>query len=177
MFHRYLSMIYDVPPVLWFALMAVVVLVWISLADRFQTRTWWIPLNRVLVVLSMAAIVWITILVRARQNTDVFWDPLYAWKLTKRYPDAYRQMMLNVVLFFPLGLTIPFAFPYRKIALWTVIFAISYSAGIEYLQFALSRGYFELGDIFLNSFGTLIGLSTYLIWRRMKNISQKKDSR
>ena len=140
MFHRYLSMIYDVPPVLWFALMAVVVLVWISLADRFQNRIWWIPLNRVLVVLSMAAIVWITILVRARQNTDVFWDPFYAWKLAKRYPDAYRQMRLNVVLFFPLGLTMPFAFSSRKIALWTTLSAIGYSAVVECSQFALSRG-------------------------------------
>lgn len=171
MFHRYLSMIYEVPSVLWFALMGVLVLVWMALAERFCKCRGWVLMNRIGLLLAAAAIVAITILVRSRQSTDVFLDPLYAWKLARRYPDAYRQMMLNVVLFFPLGLTMPFAFSGRKIALWTTLSAIGYSAVVECSQFALSRGYFELGDIFLNLFGALIGLSAYLMWRRTKNVS------
>lgn len=171
MFHRYLSKMYDIPTYVYAIGILALVLIWAYLGERFRNNRTWIIVNGVAMCISFAAIFVITILVRTVQKTGIYLDPLYAFKLAQEFPDVYNQMMLNIVLFLPLGLTMPFVFKVRFPAILTIVISLLYSCVIECLQYYLSRGYFEVGDLILNTTGALLGIFAHWIplWVRKKN--------
>ena len=80
--------------------------------------------------------------------------------LAQEFPDLYQEMMLNVILFLPIGMTMPFVFGDRvkHTILLTVGISILLSVLIEFLQFILMRGYAEIDDVICNTVGACLGV-------------------
>ncbi|WP_418127526.1 VanZ family protein [Streptococcus parasuis] len=79
-------------------------------------------------------------------------------------------LVFNLLLFFPLGLLVPFS--WKKITLFIGAILI-----IEVCQYAFSLGFFDLGDILLNTIGFVLGnfLGQSVIGQFFKNKIQKKS--
>ena len=117
--------------------------------------------------MSLAAIIYITILCRAENGTDVILTPFNFIRTAKMQPEAIRSAMMNVFLFFPLGLTLSNALPRKwhrwgRIALTTLVGCLL-SAGIEYAQYRYALGMAEVDDVICNTLGAFIGSTSLLI--------------
>ena len=81
-------------------------------------------------------------------------------------PELYRAMLMNVFLFFPLGLTLSNALP-RKWHRWlriilTTLIGCILSAGIEYAQYRYALGLAETDDVICNTLGAFLGAASLL---------------
>ena len=74
-------------------------------------------------------------------------------------------LVFNLLLFLPLGLLVPFS--WKKLTLF-----IGAILTIEVCQYAFSLGFFDLGDILLNTIGFVLGnfLGRSVIGQFFKNI-------
>ena len=74
-------------------------------------------------------------------------------------------LVFNLLLFFPLGLLVPFS--WKNVSLFIGAILI-----IEVCQYAFSLGFFDLGDILLNTIGFVLGnfLGRSVIGQFFKNI-------
>lgn len=143
--------------------------------DRIKAATWKF-INRLGFFCIFFAILAATIISR-ENTTEVILTPFHFIEEAKQQPEIYRSMLMNVFLFFPLGLTLPFALPERwkgKVLL-AVGFAFLLSAGIEFAQYYFHLGRAEVDDIICNTFGAFLGTLALLISRfRYKRMEQKE---
>ncbi len=72
--------------------------------------------------------------------------------------DLLQEVILNVVLFVPIGMLIAFLFDRRWIYLKGLLTGFLASLTVETLQLIMQRGLFELDDIFHNTLGCVIGV-------------------
>lgn len=142
-------------------------------------------------VLFFGIIFYMTIIVRDSNKHEIILIPFYSLYEARRQPELYRQMLMNIFLFEPFGLTLPFGLEWVKmrimhhkqnqnsdnkpkqeadfsksrcqIARYSFIFSLTFSFLIEICQGLFSRGRVEIDDILMNSLGALIGILTYLI--------------
>ena len=77
--------------------------------------------------------------------------------------SAWRNIVLNIAMFIPLGFLVPFCFKKLK-SLWKVA-ACGFGATllIETLQLITNRGIFEIDDLLNNTVGTMIGYGFYVL--------------
>ena len=68
----------------------------------------------------------------------------------------YKNSLLNVLLFVPLGFFLPVFGKRYKNLLWTVLFGFLFSLGIELMQIFTLRAT-DINDLITNTFGTAIG--------------------
>ena len=123
--------------------------------------------NLVLMVLMAGAILYATILTRSEGSTGLILTPFAAFIAARQQPELYREMLMNVFLFFPLGLTLSSALP-RKWNRWsriilTTLAGCALSAGIEYAQYRYALGMAEVDDVICNTLGAFIGSASLLI--------------
>ncbi len=125
-------------------------------------------LKYVFLAVSIGLIIYITFANRDVTINSVQLQPFYSFELAKANPEMYRTMLMNVLLFVPLGIflsdIISKRIPFFLRILITVFTGILISIGIEFLQYRFSLGKCEIDDIFCNSLGVLFG-STTLIWK------------
>ena len=79
--------------------------------------------------------------------------------------DLAKQIVLNVLMFVPVGLL--FGLSFRSAKWWHALlvgFALSFS--IELLQYLLHRGFAEFDDVFHNVLGCLVGFEIYALGKR-----------
>ena len=112
-------------------------------------------------------ILYATLLIRTPGDYEVILTPFSTFTAARQQPELYREMLMNVFLFFPLGLTLSNALPQKwhrwlRIALTTLIGCIL-SAGIEYAQYRYALGMAEVDDVICNTLGTFIGSTSLLI--------------
>ena len=93
---------------------------------------------------AVIAILCATILNRTPGNYELILTPFATFTAALQQPELYRAMLMNVFLFFPLGLTLSNALP-RKWHRWlriilTTLVGCALSAGIEYAQYRLRAG-------------------------------------
>lgn len=151
----------------------VFVYVWCFCGNIIVKRhIWWIYLNRVLFIFALYIIVYITLLSRepGTSSTIVF-TPFYSLAAARQCPELYREMFMNVLLFMPVGIFLPFSTRQREVR-WInklinlgimVLFIILLSAIIEFLQCLTGCGNAELDDIMCNTIGGIMGLLGYQI--------------
>jgi glycopeptide antibiotics resistance protein len=74
------------------------------------------------------------------------------------------EILMNVVVFAPVGLFLGFTFSELK---WKgiLVVAVCISLLIEILQFILHRGFSELDDVMHNTIGCLLGYGAYKLAR------------
>ena len=144
---------------------AIAVVVWGYLRTKVQRRRWTIA-NLVLSCVVAIAILYATILTRSAGVPEVILTPFASLTAARQQPELYREMLMNVFLFFPLGLTLSNALP-RKWHRWlriilTTLVGCILSAGIEYAQYRYALGMAEVDDVICNTLGAFLGAASLL---------------
>ena len=145
----------------------------------FHTKPWWKPALIMASVLVLAGIFGITIWGREPGGvTIIHFQPLHSYLLWLRGENAesLRSNLMNIFLFFPLGLLVAAALPdmwsWRKRITIVVFFGCMVSIGIEGTQFFLHCGDVETDDSINNTLGALLGSSSIplemRIWKKIR---------
>ena len=126
------------------------------------------------VALSLVLIVKLTIVGRS-ESGEVVLIPFSALVRGFTHPGYLRSALMNIILFLPFGLTLPFALPcrVRHKVLITVLAGALLSVGVEVLQLAFALGSTEADDVITNTLGTLLGATS---WQLCVYIRNKYDS-
>lgn len=140
-------------------------LLWPVLCQRVGERRR-VLLNTALACAAAFIILYATILNRTPGNYELILTPFAALSAAQQQPELYREMLMNVFLFFPLGLTLSNALPRKwhrwgRIAFTTLIGCIL-SAGIEYAQYRCALGLAETDDVICNTLGAFLGAVSLL---------------
>ena len=141
-------------------------LLWPVLCQRVGERRR-VLLNTALACAAAFIILYTTILTRTPGAPEAILTPFAALTAARVQPELYREMLMNIFLFFPLGLTLSNALPQKwhrwlRIILTTLIGCIL-SAGIEYAQYRYALGLAETDDVICNTLGAFIGSTSLLI--------------
>ena len=127
--------------------------------SRWNNMLWRI-LNGTVFVAVVAVIAYIT-LFRNPTGRHLILQPFYTIVRAQKNREAYRSALMNVILFVPVGLTIPYILPSRwKLArrvLFAVGLALIISTALETLQYCFCVGMTETDDVITNTFGTFVG--------------------
>ena len=163
------------------------IILWADLAcyaESGKKERFWIWLNRILLVVFVLVTLKITVFSRNGSGTHI-WQFFGKIRTLSTEPEYYREMLMNIFLFVPFGLAVPFAMMKKtgqageaatntspgirsktfKPIRWVILFAFILSVLIELAQFALSIGVPELEDIICNTLGAAIGTLAFVLWR------------
>lgn len=157
--------------VIWIILL---ILLWALLRIIFKTlnQQIWHLLNILVLAISLFVIIYITLYNRSESTNELVLIPFYSFKEAKIQPEFYRSMLMNVFLFVPLGLSLPNAVDAAVLSQkretistvrLTIVIGFLLSATIEYLQYRYSLGRCEVDDVIMNTLGTVIGASSFVI--------------
>lgn len=110
-----------------------------------------------------------TVISRSMKETHLtkfmpFWNYMDIWN-KKSYPDGLIEVILNIVMFIPIGLLLSSGI--RKMKWWHIaIVGCCLSMVIEVLQLITRRGLCETDDVIHNTLGTCVGWALYNIIRK-----------
>ena len=140
-------------------------LLWPVLCQRVGERRR-VLLNTALACAAAFIILCATILNRTPGNYELILAPFASLTAARQQPELYREMLMNVFLFFPLGLTLSNALPQKwhrwgRIILTTLV-GCALSAGIEYAQYRCALGLAETDDVICNTLGAFLGAASLL---------------
>lgn len=140
-------------------------LLWPVLCQRVGERRR-VLLNTALACAAAFIILYTTILTRTPGVPEAVLAPFASLTAARQQPELYRAMLMNVFLFFPLGLTLSNALPQKwhrwgRIILTTFVGCIL-SAGIEYTQYRYALGMAEVDDVICNTLGAFLGAVSLL---------------
>lgn len=171
-----LHYIYCRPLIVIVLFMAIAVIVWSVLPSRIAAK-YWQRGNAILMLLMFAAILYVTLLNRSEGSTGLVLLPFATFIAARVQPELYREMLMNVFLFFPLGLTLSNALPQKwhrwgRIALTTLV-GCALSAGIEYAQHRYALGMAEVDDVICNTLGAFLGSTSLLIAPAIEKYREK----
>lgn len=160
-----LHYIYSRPLIVIILFMVLALAVWGGSAAHIAEKRWRRG-NLILTALMAGAILYATILTRSEGSTGLILTPFAAFIAAQQQPELYREMLMNVFLFFPLGLTLSNALP-RKWHRWgriilTALVGCILSAGIEYVQYRYALGLAETDDVICNTLGAFLGAASLL---------------
>ena len=158
--------IYTLPLRIVILLMLILMVTWAIINPIFRKKKR-IAINAFIFCLSTVSILYTTILTRAPGDYELILTPFATFTAARQQPELYREMLMNVFLFFPLGLTLSNALPRRwyrwlRIILTTLV-GCALSAGIEYAQYRYALGTAEVDDVICNTLGAFIGSTSLLI--------------
>lgn len=117
-------------------------------------------------VVSFALILFFTMYGRSgKMDTVPDFLPLVNFVESDIKLELWRSMFLNIMLFIPLGLSLPFVLSekVKHNILITVLSGAAVSAIVELVQLVFSIGKFEFNDIIMNTLGAAIGTLSYLL--------------
>jgi glycopeptide antibiotics resistance protein len=151
-------------------------LLWPMLCQRVGERRR-VLFNTALACAAAFIILYATILNRTPGNYELILAPFASLTAARVQPELYRALLMNVFLFFPLGLTLSNALPRKwhrwgRIALTTFVGCIL-SVGIEYTQYRYALGMAEVDDVICNTLGAFIGSTSLLIARAIEKSRER----
>ena len=157
--------IYAIPLHMVIFLMLALLIVWAMLSLHQNQRKRSI-INAVLCSITALTILYATILTRTPGDYKSILTPFATFTAALQQPELYREMLMNIFLFFPLGLTLSNALP-RKWHRWgriilTALVGCILSAGIEYVQYRYALGLAETDDVICNTLGAFLGAASLL---------------
>ena len=168
--------IYALPLHMVIILMLALLIVWamLSLHKNQKKRT---IINLVLCSITALTILYATILTRTPGSYELILTPFATFTAALQQPELYREMLMNIFLFFPLGLTLSNALPRKwhrwgRIALTTLV-GCALSAGIEYTQYRYALGMAEVDDVICNTLGAFLGSTSLLIAPAIEKYREK----
>ena len=139
--------------------MILAAVLWGYLGNREHGSRRWRILNAAVFAGIAAVIFYMTVCARGEETAEAVLVPFQNFREAREQPELYRSMLMNVLLFFPIGLSLPFVLGKWKLSVpVTVVLACLSSAGIEYLQYRYSLGRCEVDDVIMNTLGTYAGV-------------------
>lgn len=125
-------------------------------------------------LLSIALVLYVTVFTREKNEIwQIVFTPFNFLREAVSQPELYRTFFMNVLLFLPIGITMPYVLTknHHKInVIFTVVFAFVLSCLIEFLQYRYHLGRAETDDVIANVLGAGIGCLSYgLYLRAVKN--------
>lgn len=156
--------------------MAIAIAIWGYARTKLYGKRWNIA-NALLACGMVMAILCITIMGRMTGERTLVLKPFASLTVARTQSEAYRELLMNIFLFFPLGLTLSNALPqswgrWRRIGL-TVTIGLLLSAGIEYTQYRFALGVAETDDVICNTLGVFIGSTSLLIAHGIEKYKEK----
>lgn len=168
--NSFFKLIYARSP--WVVLLSMIVLLLTMAMITVKNRTLRVKrilqfVNAISSLLCFVAALYITLLTRTPGDYMLILTPFATFAAARQQPELYREMLMNVFLFFPQGLTLSNALPQKwhrwvRITLTTLIGCIL-SAGIEYVQYRYALGMAEVDDVICNTLGAFVGSTSLLI--------------
>lgn len=143
----------------------------LSTKSHAAHRTWTI-INGVLFVLSLCAILFITLLRRDADIQVAILRPFQSLLAAREQPEVWRELLMNTFLFVPFGLTLSQLFP-RKWAtkrrvLLVILLGITVSITVEWAQYHFALGTAETDDVICNALGAFLGALPILITSKIQ---------
>lgn len=118
-------------------------------------------MNLCLLVTSVFAVLYLTVFSRKVGTYDIVLVPFSALSEAKKEPERYRSMLMNVFLFFPLGMACANAFSdkmkMRRRVILAIVIGFALSTAVEYIQYRFSLGMAETDDVICNTLGAIVG--------------------
>lgn len=105
-------------------------------------------------------------------NLHIFSSYLEAYH--KMDISLFRNIILNILLFVPLGFLLPIYSDKLKKSYIVILIGLLTTLLIEYLQYITRMGIFEIDDILNNTVGTIIGYSAFMIYYSLKKKEKRK---
>lgn len=138
-------------------------------------------IGTVMAVIAIGAILYITVFSRGESGVGADFIPFSSFERAKIQPEMYRSMLMNVFLFVPIGLPLPFVFggSTGKRILLTILVGLVLSITVEAIQYFAHLGLAETDDMICNTVGTAIGSCAYLLsllWRKLFNKTKERRS-
>ena len=158
-------LIYCLPLSVILLLMAMAIIIWkevdVALTPYPRAVKGWQNANLLLAILSIGLIFYSTVLTRETGERSLCLIP---FDFITRIPtdnEAIRTVLMNLFLFFPLGLTAGWGLrdkcsPVLRVLLITAI-GLILSLTVEILQYVFALGSVEADDLLANVLGALIG--------------------
>ena len=127
-------------------------------------------------LIAIGAILYVTVFSRDERVVGAVFKPFTSFERAKLQPEMYRSMLMNVFLFVPLGLSLPFVFggSTGKRILLTILVGLLLSVTIEAIQYFAQLGMAETDDVICNTLGTAIG--SCAMWRKILNKKGKENA-
>ena len=177
MMHNLFLFIYRQPlgRVLLWALLLIAI--WGYLGYRENGRLRWKLANGLVFAVTVAVIFYMTVHTRGETAGEAILIPFQSFRNARIQPELYRSMLMNVFLFVPVGMSLPFVIGKgRGAVLITVLVALVFSGSIEYLQYRYALGWCEMDDIIMNTLGAATGGLAYVLSRNWeKRVAPKLD--
>ncbi len=132
-----------------------------------------------LFIISVLGILTITILRRNTGDYQTFITPFISFSIAKYNPEVYRGMLMNILLFVPFGLSLPFCLSdkIKHKYIITVISGLLFTVFIETTQYCSKLGRFETDDIIMNFLGAAIGALAYVIVKKLLEFNNRRRNR
>lgn len=141
-------------------------------------RKVWNWVNGIALTVALAVIGY-AVLLRSGYGRQIIWQPFYTIQRASQNKEAYREALMNVILFVPLGLTLPHVFVNcRKSGKWlwlTMLCSLLLSTVVETLQYIFVLGVSETDDILCNVLGALIAAMHIPLCTVCKKHMHKKE--
>lgn len=138
-------------------------------------------IGTILLIITLAVILYMTVFARGESSAGHDFTPFSSFQRAIEQPEMYRSMLMNIFLFEPLGLALPFVMKgsTAKRILLTIAIGFILSVAIEALQYFFTLGLSEADDAICNTVGTALGSCAYLLtllWRKLikKNRGRRK---
>ncbi len=176
----FVNYLYALP--LWFVSLDMLLGVVLWAHHSSQKLRCWQVCNALLVWVALFGVLWVTLLRRSGPvESYVVLTPFHSLEVAKAQPEMYRELLMNALLFYPLGLTLSNVWPRRwkpgvRILL-TVAVGCLLSVWVEYTQYRFSMGVSETDDVITNTLGTLFGASNLALGALMASKREEKRRR
>lgn len=153
--------LYSIDEKIYLILLLITALAWGKLTNLIKKKVW-IILNCMLLFIGLLIIIRYSILYRVPSDTHKF-------SFFANYnSEFYRELIMNIVLYFPFGLALS-----SFVGKWSIPIAFSISLSIETWQYLAGTGFSQVSDVLMNTIGCILGYLPYTA----KNILKKNNRR
>lgn len=118
-------------------------------------------INYVLLGIYLLANLYLTLLSRRIGSSQkLMLTPLWSYRAALDQADVREEVLLNILLYVPLGYLLHYAFPGLH---WRTVVLIGFLLSLctEVTQYMLGLGVCEVDDLISNTLGTVIGVLAY----------------
>lgn len=149
--------------------MVLAVVGWAAVMVLLAEKPWGRLLNLPLLAVGLYGILRLTLLRTPGTTPVVHLQPFHILSPEGFNDESYRTLLMNVFLFLPLGLSLPYLLP-RKLPckpLFTALVGLCLSVGVEIAQYHWCLGSCETDDVMMNTLGTVIGTLCFWLYRQV----------
>ena len=127
-----------------------------------------------------AVILYATVISRGESSLGHDFTPFSSFQRAVEQPEMYRSMLMNVFLFEPMGLMLPFVIKGSTVKriLLTIVIGFALSVAIEASQYFFAVGMAEADDVICNTVGAALGACACLLtllWRKLRSKSKGRS--